>query len=237
MILKNSKQRNETIDRNSKLKDYYNSRNNFLPYQYSLYTTAWARSALIDLIECVGYDNFLYCDTDSVFYIKTPENEQNILKYNENIIKIAKEKGAYVGDKYLGYADKEDDLIAFRGLHAKCYACVNTNNEMNVTIAGITKRATKWVKGDNFTMLYTMTNSEELGSIDNLEDGFTFKHNGGSRAIYIETKPQTVDIDGHTTELSSGVIIEDIVKKISDTMFSVDKNYQLLKVKYSEILV
>jgi len=237
MILKDSKERNETIDRNSKLKEYYDSRNNFLPYQYSLYTTAWARSALINLIECVGYENFLYCDTDSVFYIKTSENEQNILKYNENIIKIAKEKGAYIGDKYLGYADAEDDLKAFRGLHAKCYACINTNNEMNVTIAGITKRATKWIKGDKFTMLYSMSNADELGNIDNLEDGFTFKHNGGSRAIYIETKPQTVDIDGHKTELSSGVIIEDIEKEISDTMFTVDKNYQLLKVKYSEILV
>ena len=68
-----------------------------------------------------------------------------------------------------------------------------------------------------------------------LDDGFIFKHNGGSRAIYIEDKPHIETIDGHITSLSSGVIIEDIDKEISDTMFTVGKNYELLHIKRQEI--
>ena len=33
------------------------------------------------MIECVGYENFIYCDTDSVFYIETPENAKNMQNY------------------------------------------------------------------------------------------------------------------------------------------------------------
>ena len=235
LILKNEIERKVEVNQEDKLNKYYSSRNNFLPYQYSLYTTAWARSALIDLIECVGYENFLYADTDSVFYIRTPEAEKNIRKYNEHITEVAKEKGAFYEDNILGFASPEEDLKAFRALHAKCYACVNKDNELSVTIAGITKKATKWVKGNGFTMLYTLTNAQELGNIDMLDDGFVFKHNGGSRAIYIEDKPHIETIDGHTTSLSSGVIIEDIDKEISDTMFTVGKNYELLHIKRQEI--
>jgi hypothetical protein len=108
---------------------------------------------------------------------------------------------------------------------------IDLNNELSCTIAGIPKKTTKWIKGNGFTTLYTMTNAEELGDIDNLNDGFVFKHCGGSRAIYIEQSPTTKEINGHNIELASGVIIEDITKKISDAMFTVGKNYELLNIK------
>ena len=76
----------------------------------------------------------------------------------------------------------------------------------------------------------------ELGNIDNLNDGFVFKHCGGSRAIYIEQSPTVKEINSHNIELASGVIIEDITKEISDTMFTVGKNYELLNIKRQEIL-
>ena len=236
LILKTSNERNVVIDRESKLEEYYSSRNSFLLYQYSLYTTAWARSALIDMIECVGYDKFLYCDTDSIFYLKDDETEKALEAYNENIVKLAKSKGAYIDDKILGYADKEPDLKAFRALHAKCYAMIGLDNKLSCTIAGIPKESTKWIKGNGFTMLQTITNAQELGNIDNLNDGFVFKHCGGSRAIYIEQSPTVKEINGHNIELASGVIIEDITKEISDTMFTVGKNYELLNIKRQDFL-
>ena len=221
----------DDINEETELSKFYNSRNSFLPYQYGVYTTAWARDALLTMIECVGYDNFLYCDTDSVFYIKTEEGERRLNEYNESIKQRAISAGAYIGNNILGYATDEKPLSAFRALHSKCYAMIE-EGQLKVTIAGITKRATKWINGKPVTM----TNSEELGNIDNLEDGFIFRHNGGTRAIYIEGEPRTETINGHETELSSGVIIEQIEKEISDTMFTVGENYEILHIKPIEFL-
>ena len=225
----------EALDEETEEKElnrYYRSYNSFMPYQYSIYTTAHARKALFDMIECVGYDNFLYCDTDSVFYIKTEENEKKLAEYADQCKQRAIDAGAYVGNKYLGMPEDEPPIRAFRGLHAKCYAMEELNEdsgeyELQVVVAGIPKKTTKWINGEPVTI----TNAEELGSIDKLQDGFTFRHNGGSRAIYIERDKIIEDIDGHETEYASGVIIDMIEKELSDTMWSVD-NGKLQKILY-----
>ena len=208
-------------EQKQQLAKYYRSYNSFLPYQYSLYTTAHARDALMTMIEVVGYDNFIYCDTDSVFYLETDENKRRMEKYQAEQIERAKNAGAYVGNKYLGAAEDEPPLRAIRPLHAKCYAIEEYNKksqeyELNVIIAGIPKKAIVWEDGEP----HTVTNAEELGSIDNLQDGFVFRSCGGSRAIYIEDKPTIAEIDGHTTEYASACIIENIEKEINDTMWS-----------------
>lgn len=221
----------EEINEQKQLDKFYNSRNSFMPFQYGIYTTAWARDALLTMIECVGYDNFLYCDTDSVFYIRTEENERKLAEYNENIKQRAIAVGAFVGDNILGIAADEPEITAFRGLHAKCYAMIE-EGKLKVTIAGITKSAVKWIDGEPVTK----TNAEELGDIDNLKDGFIFRHNGGTRAIYIEGTPRIVTIKGHEIETASAVIIENIEKEISDTMFTLGKDYELLHVNVRETI-
>ena len=75
-----------------------------------------------------------------------------------------------------------------------------------------------------------MTNAEELKSIDNLEDGFIFRHCGGVRCIYNERVPEVIDINGHITELSSSAIIENIEKEISNTMYTNGVNYECLNI-------
>lgn len=217
------------------LKHYYASYNSFMPYQYALYTTAWARNALYEMIECAGYENFLYCDTDSIFYIKTPENEQKLQNFAEKCRNRAKEAGAYVGNKYLGEPTDELPIRAFRALHAKCYAMEELNPktndyELRVVIAGIPKNSIKWIKGEPVKK----SNAEELGSIDNLIDGFTFKHNGGTRCVYTEAPPRILKIKGHLTEIASSAIIDTIEKEISDTMWTVD-GYKLLKMNFEQL--
>lgn len=218
-------------DKEQALNKYYRSYNNFMPYQLALWTTAHARDALYTMIECVGYDNFLYCDTDSVFYIETPENKKRMEEYAESCIQRAKEKGAYVGEKYLGLPTEEPAIRAFRGLHSKCYAMEEWNKkhkqfELNVVIAGIPKEATKWIDGEPVRK----TNAEELGSIDNLEDGFTFVHCGGIRCVYCERPIEHMEINGHMIELSSSAVLENITKDISDTMYTNGKNYECLHI-------
>lgn len=240
-------------DEENALNKYYRSYNNFMPYQYAIYTTAHARDALYTMIEATGdndgvddyvndiydltdvYKNFLYCDTDSVFYIETPENIIRMEKYTDYCMKRAIDGNAYVDDKYLGLPTDEPKLRAFRAIHSKCYAMEEWNKktrryELNVVIAGIPKKAIKWVYGDNFVMPYEMTNAQELGSIDNLTDGFTFKHCGGTRCVYNERPIEILNINGHLTELSSSAVIENIEKKISDTMYTADEDYSVLDI-------
>ena len=219
-------------ERNAALNRYYRSYNNFMPYQAAIWITAHARDALYSMIECTGdgngndddltevYKNFLYCDTDSVFYIKTPENMERMEAYRQKCIDRAKEAGAFVGDKYLGAPEIEPPLRAFRALHAKCYAMEELdksgNYKLNVVIAGIPKKSTKWIDGKPVSL----TNAEELQSIDNLNDGFTFKHCGGTRCVYNERPIEIMDINGHETELASSAVIENIEKEISNMMYS-----------------
>lgn len=212
------------------IKRFYNNYNSFLPYQWAIYTTAHARAALIELIETVGYESFLYCDTDSEFFLLTNENRKRLEDYKQKLIERAKSAGAYVGDKFLGAAEDEAPLRAFRALHAKCYATEEQTKsgeyKLNVTIAGVPKASTKWIDGKPIRL----TSAEEMGNIDALEDGFTFSHCGGTRTIYNERTPDIRTIDGHETELSSSAVICDIEKEISDTMYTVGADYSLLNI-------
>lgn len=211
------------VDAAKALAAFYRSYNSFLPYQYGVWTTAHARKALFDLITTIGYDNFLYCDTDSVFYIEESDTQAKIDAYNAQIRERAAAAGAIVGDKVLGLAEREPELTAFRGLHAKCYAMIE-EGELKVTIAGIPKSAIKWKDGKPVKM----TNAQELGEIDNLKDGFVFRHCGGTRALYVEDLPRTEQIDGHRIECASSVIICPIEKEISDTMYTIGADYSFI---------
>lgn len=218
------------------LNKYYKSYNSFMPYQLAIYTTGWARFALYEMIENIGYENFIYCDTDSAFYLETRKNRVNMARYKEKCYKRAKDAGAFVGGKFLGLPEEEPRIRAFRGLHAKCYAMEEYNKksgkyELLVTIAGIPKIATKWIDGK----AVTMTNAQELGNIDNLNDGFIFRHCGGTRAIYNERPIEVRNINGHKTELASNVIIDTIEKEISNTMWTHD-GLELCNILYSEVV-
>ena len=217
------------VDAEKELAKFYRSYNSFLPYQWGVWTTAHARRALYDMIVAVGYDRFLYCDTDSVFYMKSAETERRLEEMNDRIRRASQAAGAVVGNNILGLATEEPELTAFRGLHAKCYATIE-EGQLKVTIAGIPKRATKWQDGQPVTR----TNAEELGDIDNLNDGFIFHHCGGTRAVYVEDVPHRGRVNGHRTEYASSVIIEGVEKEISDTMYTVGADYTLLdpKIRY-----
>lgn len=217
------------------LKKYYRSYNSFMPYQYAVYTTAWARDALFEMIETVGYDKFLYCDTDSVFYIKTSENVKNMQEYRKKCRDKAISGGGYVGNKYLGEPTPEPPIRAFRALHSKCYAMEEENEktgeyELKVVIAGIPKKSIKWINGEPVTK----TNAEELGTIDNLKDGFVFSHNGGTRCVYNEQPPEIRTINGHIISLASSAVIDNIDKEISDTMWTLEGT-KILKINQEQL--
>lgn len=220
---KNKVINNDTLI-NEKLDKFYKSRNNFMPYQLGCYTTSQARDCLLTLIaDYVGYENFIYCDTDSIFFFGNDEIIEKINKYNEHIISMNKKRNLGVTNRrgtisYYGtFEDEKDNIEKFRFLHAKCYAFEN-NEGLNVTIAGVRKKETI----DN----KVITNADELESIDNLKEGFTFEKCGGTRVEYVYNDFLKINIQGHMQEVGSGAIIHKVTKTLSQL-----ETYEILDIE------
>lgn len=116
------------------------SRNNFLSYAWGMYVTTWARHHLFEAMEICG-ENWLYSDTDSVYYLSTPEIEAAFDTFNASIT-----AGAFyaVNEKSgkrstLGEMTPDGEYIAFRGLGAKKYALVKPDGSLKITVAGVPK--------------------------------------------------------------------------------------------------
>lgn len=191
-----------------KLARFYKSRNNFMAYQLGVYTTALARNDLMTLIEIIGYQNVLYVDTDSAFYISTPEVEKRIEDYNKRQNEHAERIGAYiVHDGKKTYFDAFDDegeaITRFVSLHAKAYA-YEAEDGLHCTIAGVSE----YGRNGN-------TRINELGCLENMKDGFVFKDCGGTRCVYLENKPHTETINGHLLEVAGSAIILPVEKTLS----------------------
>lgn len=161
------------------LQKYYNGLNNFMRYQWGIYTTAWARYELMQMYFLIGKDNFLYSDTDSIFYLSTDEIERKIEKQNEEWRKTAEKRTEYIDTEknryfYHSFEDENENITAFRALHSKCYAYITDNKKLHCTIAGVQKRSGN------------VSREKELGNINNLTSGKVFKKCGGTRCVYIE---------------------------------------------------
>ena len=207
------------------LEKFYDNPNSFLPYIVAGAVTSCARFELFEYIKVIGYDKVYYCDTDSIFYEYDPEVEKRIEKLNKEKHKKAPYVVTDDGKKvYYDVFEEEPDLIAFKGLHSKCYGYVTTENELCLTIAGIPARTMIGMKDGKPIYL---TREEELAGItpeqklenpsikiddpvavlDKLTDHFPFTVNTGTTAYYVKDRPHTEVINGHVTELAGGAVI------------------------------
>lgn len=198
------------------LDKYYGSRNNFNPYQFGVWTTAHARYLLMDLIKnVIGYENYIYSDTDSIFFLDSDKIRKKIDAYNQNVIALnaSLSKGVKNRNNTISYygtfEDEKDDIVEFRTLHSKCYAFNDADNNMHVTIAGVTKSNKK--QGDE-----RVTIADELQVLENLREGFQFNECGGTRSVYYSHPASVINYNGHKIEYSSGVIITPTTKTISE---------------------
>lgn len=201
------------------LAKYYRSRNSFNNYTIGIYTTSWARYVLLDVIQnIIGYENFIYTDTDSAFFKSSPEIKKRLDEYNEKVIARNKELGYGVQNlkgemSYYGTFEYEDHCKAFRFLHSKCYALVTDDDELKVTIAGVTKDNKQPKDHPDY-----ITSAQELGSIDKLEDGFEFRQCGGTKSKYVESPINAALINGHDIIYASACIITTTTKKLGGTV-------------------
>ena len=149
-------------------------KNAFITYQWGVWTTAWARLRLHELMWIVGED-FIYSDTDSVKFIG--DHMKEIMEYNKKRIADSKKSGSFATDSkgvihYMGVYENDYNYSMFKTLGAKKYAYIEEGStELHITIAGVGKSS----------------GAEELlekNGLDSFEPGFVFKKGGGTESIY-----------------------------------------------------
>ena len=146
------------------------------PYQWGVYTTAYARKQLQDAIKLCG-KKILYCDTDSVKTI----GDVPICKLNDDLKKRAESVGAYADDMkgtrhYIGVFEPDGHYQKFITQGAKRYAYIDDNGKMGVTVAGVTKTINEKT-GISFAV-------EELEDLKNFKPGMKWVKAGGTQAVY-----------------------------------------------------
>lgn len=139
------------------LDKYYSSNNGkCLSYLHGVYITAWAKYYLFKFCDTIGWDNVLYVDTDSAFYISSEGVESKIEDLNQQCRQDAIRLGAYtdfettdengntiIKRDYLHYFDLEaEEITCFKALNAKRYLYAFTNSKkhkrvLKLTAAGI----------------------------------------------------------------------------------------------------
>lgn len=218
-----SKKRLSESEKENALNDYYSNKNSFMAYQLGVWTTALARNELLEFVELIGYENFIYADTDSIFYLSTPEIEKKIEDRNAYFRAECDRREVYVDVEgkrvyYNQFEDENEDITEFRFLHSKCYAYVehtDDGDELHTTIAGVAKH------GRN-----GMTRVKELGSIEELRNGKKFVDCGGTECKYIPHQAETVCINGHITEIGCSAIIGNTSKTLSGEIAREEKKYE-----------
>lgn len=189
------------------LEEFYHPRNRkFLAYQWGVTITALARAEHMRLIEIVG-DDFIYGDTDSIFYKNPEAHRKDIEDYNRQWLKYADGCGmdytavTRKGEKQrLGVADIEPENIRrFVTLGAKKYAYEDAKGRLNITVAGVPKSQ----------------GARILGKLENFKPGFTFyiddagtleeRQQWKKTLHYRDDLNVDLQIDGHRLHVGSGI--------------------------------
>ena len=159
------------------------------PYSWGCYTTAYARAALQEGIDLAG-DKMVYCDTDSIKTLGPVDIE----KINESRRNLAKRFGGVEKDRngishYIGIFEYEMTYTNFVSTGAKRYAYIEGSCPlsescttwprcaMGITVSGVQSKKINEETGLPFAV-------EELGSLENFREDFTWYKAGGVLAVY-----------------------------------------------------
>lgn len=178
--------KHESKDIAKELEKYNNSYNTFLNYAWGSVITALAREWLETLLDTVGNEYLLYCDTDSAKVIRNEGLIERVNDINNKIMQHCDKIGGYCdvdGTRfYLGIYEQENDdpYSEFCTLGAKKYAYVE-NGVLHATISGVNKKA----------------GAKELGNIHNFVHGFQFVDSASLMSTYNDVKePYELEING-----------------------------------------
>lgn len=222
IIFEDNEWKREKGDIDKLLDKFYNSRNNFLSYQWGLYVTANARYHLQEMLDIVGMD-VIYTDTDSIKFINEKhikefeeKNNELIEKCNNNDMRAYSEKD---GKKYyLGIWDYEGKYEKFKTLGAKKYCVVNKKkfkkvigkNEIKIN----KKPSKKFIKECGkklFKLEITVSGmskklgAKAVGTIENFQIGKTYYNIGRNVSYYNDVDIHTINIKGEEIVTASNI--------------------------------
>lgn len=164
----------------------------FFSYAWGCWCTAWARWRLQEAIDIVGVEDFIYCDTDSVYFI----GDHDFTEYNLARMVESRSVGAVATDAKgnthsMGVFEFDHDCRTFKTLGAKKYVYTDDHGKLYVTIAGV-------VKGPA---------ADELQTIDNFREGFTFRDAGGLEAVYNDNITRVIKREGRDLLITDNVCL------------------------------
>ena len=159
IIYKDGEWSKEQPDSQHDLDKYNKSRRRFLFYPWGVWCTAYARRNLFyGILECAG--DYIYADTDSIFYVNAAAHEDFIERYNRLCEKKLRMMCDHYGldyekellpktikgvEKPIGIFDREDHITRFRTLGAKRYMTL-IDGELSITVSGVNKTfAVPWL--------------------------------------------------------------------------------------------
>ena len=182
-----------------------NKKKAFLPYQWGVWTTAWARYYLQLAIDACG-SYFIYTDTDSVKHIQDDEIDKKLAKINVNILRTSIAHNAYAKDihgktHYLGVFEPEGNYFKFATLGAKKYI-YEDDKGLHIVIAGVNKK----VGAKELQEIAEKSNMDPFKLF--CQKNITFSEAGGTEAKYYYHDPYVVKREGRDLLITSNVRIK-----------------------------
>lgn len=205
------------VDVDEALEKYFNGRNNFLAYQWGVWTVGLARARLAEPYLSIK-DHAIYSDTDS--WKLTKGYDKNVfLTINEHIINEAEEFDvkpyAYRKDgskEYLGVWEYEGSYKEFKTLGSKKYAVKKYDKKkgrdvIEVTVSGLSKE-----DGSEYL--------EHKGGLSAFKDGLIFpvEYSGRTFSLYDDDNSiREITVNGCTFTTSSSIAVHETTYKLSRT--------------------
>lgn len=165
------------------------------PYQWGVYVTAYARQALQEAIDLIGWDRMVYCDTDSVKMIGTVD----LSGINKKREALADRQGAVSIDRkgiahYMGVFEYEGIYDKFITQGAKRYA-YEIDGKMGVTVSGVSKK----INPETGISIAC----EELKTLDRFRDGMIWRKAAGTLSVYNDSDNFYYEVDAERGVLVS----------------------------------
>lgn len=160
----------------SNIDEYNNDKQRFTYYPWGVFITAYARRNLWNGIFELG-DDYVYSDTDSVKFINYEKHSEYFAEYNKNITNKIYTVLRFFGyidyklPKPLGIWDDDGHYKQFKTLGAKRYCILTDDDNFKITIAGLSKTASEYIKN--------------RGGFDFFIDGMTIPHDYINYSEYV----------------------------------------------------
>ena len=217
-------------DAEAQIEKYNKSRRRFLYYPWGVWCTAYARRNLWYGITACG-QNYIYADTDSIFYFSDQENESFIERYNALCEKKLKLMCDHYGLDYeaellprtikgivkpIGVFDHEPDIQKFKTLGAKRYMTL-IDGELSITVSGVNKKtAVPWL----------LESCGVDGAFEAFEEGLIVPEDAtGKLTHYYIDKPYEGDVTDYQGNTYHYLTLSGIYLEKATYCFDITKEY------------